>query len=79
MKKRTLLRTLVIKDCKKDFGQGVGVIGAQECEYSDPHNRGFKSPMFMATVLDDDDDFINKFVEVRKTVVRQKKKVKKAR
>jgi len=63
-KKLTLIRQLVLRDYKKDFGIGPGILYTDEVTYTDKHGRGFGSPMFQVSVMRDAEKLIKEHVTV---------------
>ena len=62
-----------IKNCKKDFGLGKGVIGTQETVFTDEQGRGFDNFMFFQQVLATKQNIVDNLIEVEGVVVKAPK------
>ena len=75
--KKVFLAEVVIdsKDPKlHDFGLGKGVLYSCEMTFTDDAGRGFKSPMFAAAIIREEDELLRKAVKVRWTEKKPKRK-----
>ena len=72
--KISVKRELIVKGCKKDFGEGKGVVASEVTEY-DVTPKTAKSAMFQASVfVFGEDEFIARHAKVRTTILSPKKK-----
>jgi hypothetical protein len=62
--KKTYRAYVVIKNCKKDFGIGIGVIGQSIMSFKDETGRGFNNPMFHLAVRDYCEEWLHQHVTV---------------
>ena len=76
IKTKTFNRSIVIKGCKKDFGLGVGVIVTDQITFKDKSGRGFDHAMFVMDLIRENDEFLNRNVEVRCNEVKPKRRRK---
>ncbi len=76
MKTITFKRSIVIKDCKKDFGFGPGVLVMDVIKYKDERKQGFNHPMFHLSVLEENERFLNQHLKVTMVEVKSKRRKK---
>jgi len=64
--KKTFVFSLKLKDCDKVFkeGFGPGVLVTQEITFNDKDTRGFDSPMFAMALINQEEDFLKRYIEV---------------
>jgi hypothetical protein len=62
--KKTYRAYVVIKNCKKDFGIGVGVLGQAIMSFKDERGQGFDNPMFHMAVREHCDEWLHEHVTV---------------
>ena len=62
--KKTIRYIVKIKNCKKDFGMGKGVIGTQECDFTDENGRGWDSVMFLESIENTKQKIIDNLIKV---------------
>lgn len=62
--KKTYRAYVVVKNCKKDFGIGVGVLGKAIMSFKDEHGRGFDTPMFHLAVREQCEEWLKEHVTV---------------
>ena len=62
--KKTFRRYCVIKNCKIDFGLGIGVVGRDTTSYTDERNQGFDTPSFQWEMEQDAADMLKQYCTV---------------
>ena len=65
MKQRTYKYQVIVKDCTRNFGLGVGVVGELDTVWDAKPGRPLSGPVFEASVILHEREVLDRFIEVK--------------